>query len=93
MFGGLGSTSLKPLGFIPDPLEKSIHYLDVIAFESLLIAQQIKKAYSFLWTSKRDLEMLVNMIFVMLSFNLRILSSIIALNYAFSKPVMYNFFT
>jgi hypothetical protein len=69
---GLGKSYLNPLGLIPDPLENSAHSLAEINFPSFLIAQQIKKLYSFLCASNKDLDILVNIILVILSFNLRI---------------------
>jgi len=84
---GLGYDSLKVLGVIPAPLVNKFHSLVEIELACLLIAQQMRKEYSFLWDSKREREILVNIIFVILSFNLRIFSYITALNYAFSRPV------
>lgn len=65
---------MKFLGFNPGPFENKFHYLNEIWPAFLLIEEQIKKEYSFLWASNRALEMFVNITFVILSFNFFILN-------------------
>ena len=51
---------------MPAPLENKLHSFWLMVLFYLLMAQQIKKAYNFLCTSNKDLEILVNIILVML---------------------------
>ena len=90
---GLGIIYLKFLGFKPGPFENKFHYLIGISSAFLLIVEHIKNEYSFLCASKSALEMLVNIIFVILSLSLDILMAGTMPASAFFKPCSYSFLT
>jgi hypothetical protein len=88
----LGIIYLKFFGLRPGPFENRFHSFKEIAPDFLFIVEHIKNENSFLWASNNARDTLVNIVFVILSFNFYIRNSGIPLSYAFFIPCSYNFF-